>query len=286
MGRTQLSGGLLQYFPSFSCTLNRKIPIQKDRQKMDQVDKMKLTKYGFRFNLLGSSSFLSVLGIVVSIIGIIGSIACFVMGTIFGSGRSGRKLGGFAMVVLYTIGAVLLIIMIPYLAMWILLKIKTSKQDIPGIERIGKVYSYVSGSLEIIAMIARIIYSAWTLASFSSFFRSDLFIRIESVYILGAVIYFVFACLKIHGIRVENNKLIGMYIEFRYVLFALHMIGFIIYSIFSILIAGELFLIMAIIGLIVGGVYFILDIGLTVILHSIRVDRENTAGTENPMKNF
>ena len=88
---------------------------------MDQVDKMKLTKYGFRFNLLRSSSFLSVLGIVVSVIGIIGSIACFVMGSIFGSERSGRELGGFGgselMVILYIIGAVLLIIMIPYLAM-------------------------------------------------------------------------------------------------------------------------------------------------------------------------
>jgi len=246
---------------------------------MDQVDKMKLTKYGFRFNLLRSSSFLSVLGIVVSIIGIIGSIACFVMGSIFGSGRSGRELGGYAMVIPNTIGAVLLIIMIPYLAMWILLKIKTSKQDIPGIEKIGKVYSYVSGSLEIIAMIARILFSAWSLSSISSFGWADnLLIGIQSVYIIGAAIYFVFACLKIHGIRVENNKLMGMYLGFRYGLFALHMIGFII------LIKYTGFL--AIIGLIVGGVYFILDIGLTVILHSIRVDRENTAGTENPMKNF
>jgi len=215
-----------------------------------------------------------VLGIVVSVIGIIGSIACFVMGSIFGSGRSGRELGGFAMVIL--------IIMTPYLAMSILLKIKTSKQDIPGIERIGKVYSYVSGSLEIIAMISRIIYSAWILASASSFPRSSdigIGIGIGSVYIIGAVIYFVFACLKIHGIRVENNKLMGMYLGFRYGLFALHMIGFII------LIKYTGFL--AIIGLIVGGVYFILDIGLTVILHSIRVVyREKTAGTENATENF
>ena len=64
-------------------------------------------------------------------------------------------------------GGVIIIIMIPYLVMWILLKIKTSKQDIPGMEKIGKVYSYVSGSLEIIAMIAVIIHillydSVWT----------------------------------------------------------------------------------------------------------------------------
>merc|ERR1711860_172186 len=109
-------------------------------------------------------------------------------------------------------------------------------------------------------MIARIIISAWRLASASSFLRSS-DIGIGSVYFIGAVIYFVFACLKIHGIRVENNKLIGMYLGFRYGLFALHMIGFIILSIYT----GFF----GIIGLIVGGVYFILDIGLTVILHSI-----------------
>jgi len=216
-----------------------------------------------------------VLGIVVSVIGIIGSIACFLMG-LWDQYLDLEEVFANS----YTIGAVLLIIMIPYLAMWILLKIKTSKQDIPGIEKIGKVYSYVSGSLEIIAMIARILFSAWSLSSISSFGWADnLLIGIQSVYIIGAAIYFVFACLKIHGIRVENNKLMGMYLGFRYGLFALHMIGFII------LIKYTGFL--AIIGLIVGGVYFILDIGLTVILHSIRVVyREKTAGTENATENF
>ena len=56
------------------------------------------------------------------------------------------------------------------------------------------------------------------------------------------------------------------------------MIGLIIYS--------TSFKDLAIIVMIVSAVYFILGNGLTVILHSIRVDRENTAGTENPVKNF
>ena len=46
---------------------------------------------------------------------------------------------------------------------------------------------------------------------------------------------------------------------------------------------GALLVIVALLG---GTVYFILDIGLTVILHSIRVDRENTAMTETPTKNL
>ena len=240
---------------------------------MDQ-GKIKLTRYGFRFNLLNSSSFLSVLGIVVSILGIIGSIVCFV----YGSRGCSRDWGCLFKNIFDTMGGVLLIIMIPYLAMWILLKIKTSKQDIPGMEKIGKVYSYVSGSLEIITMIAWIIISVWTLASV--LYLTDLKIGIQIAYIIGAIIYFVFACLKIHGIRVENNNLIGTYLGFRYVLFALHMVGFIFLTRY---VLGFLF---GLPGFIVGGVYFILDIGLTVILHSIRVDREKTAGTENPMKNF
>ena len=240
---------------------------------MDQ-GKIKLTRYGFRFNLLNSSSFLSVLGIVVSILGIIGSIVCFV----YGSRGCSRDWGCLFKNIFDTMGGVLLIIMIPYLAMWILLKIKTSKQDIPGMEKIGKVYSYVSGSLEIITMIAWIIISVWTLASV--LYLTDLKIGIQIAYIIGAIIYFVFACLKIHGIRVENNNLIGTYLGFRYVLFALHMVGFIFLTRY---VLGFLF---GLPGLIVGGVYFILDIGLTVILHSIRVDKENSARTENPMKNF
>ena len=239
---------------------------------MDQVDKMKLTKYGFRFNLLRSSFFLSVLGIGVSILGIIGSIACFVWGAI--TGITGGPSREEAMIILMILGAVLFILMITYLVMWIILKIITNKQDIPGMEKIGKVYSYVSGSLEILTMIAWIIYSAVNLGSG----RGVILIGIQSVYIVCAAIYSVFACLKIHGIRVENNKLIGTYLGFRYGLFALHMIGFIILSVYT----G----IFELIALIVGGVYFILDIGLTVILHSIRVDKENTAEKENPMKNF
>ena len=239
---------------------------------MDQVDKMKLTKYGFNLTLFGASSFLSVLGIVVSIIGVIASIAFFVLGSIvtvkYKTERDYRTL-------LYVTGAVILILVIPYLIMWILLKIKTSKQDVPGIERIGKIYSYVSGSLEIIAMIARIIVSIRTLNLLAGWPATYLIVDI--VFIIGAAIYLAFACLKIHGVRVENNKLVGTYLGFRYGLFVLHMIGFIILSIIRRHFEINIFVV---------GIHFILDIGLTVILHSIRVDRENTAGTETVMKNF
>ena len=240
---------------------------------MDQADKLKLTKFGFHLNLLGASTFLSVLGIIVSSIGIIGGLIDYFINDS---------------------GALILIpfLLIPYLFMWILLKIMTGKQDVPAIERIGKVYSYVSSSFEIVAMIIQIIFSALAVKKHFSLYLSSIdvtsipasfiaannvSIALGSVYMVFSVIYLVFACLKIHGVRVENNKLIGTYIGFRYGLIALFMILLIILN----ALRGFDFIIP-----IYEVVYFILDIGLTVILHSIWVDRENTAGTENPMKNF
>lgn len=227
---------------------------------------MKLTRYGFHLDLLGFSSFLSVLGIIVSIIGIIGGIVFFYFGSQLqniGPQRSTR-------VTFFVIGGVSLLLMLLYLNMWILLKIKTNKQDIPGIEKIGKVYSYVSGSLEIIGTIVLIVFSIIGLLGGED-------VGMITGYIIGSAIYLIFACLKIHGIRVGNIKLLGTYLGFRYALFILYMIAFIVLSILT----GR----MAIAALITGIVYFILDIGLTVILHSIRVDREN-AGTESQLKNF
>ena len=227
---------------------------------------MKLTRYGFHLDLLGFSSFLSVLGIIVSIIGIIGGIVLFSVGSQLqniGPQRSTR-------VTIFVIGGVSLLLMLLYLIMWILLKIKTNKQDIPGIEKIGKVYSYVSGSLEIIGTIVLIVFSIIGLLGGED-------VGMITGYIIGSAIYLIFACLKIHGIRVGNIKLLGTYLGFRYALFILYMIAFIVLGILT----GR----MAIAALITGIVYFIMDIGLTVILHSIRVDREN-AGTESQMKNF
>ena len=228
---------------------------------------MKLTRYGFHLDLLGFSSFLSVLGIIVSIIGIIGGIVLFCVGSQLqniGTQRSTR-------VTIFVIGGVSLLLMLLYLIMWILLKMKTNKQDIPGIEKIGKVYSYVSGSLEIIGTMALIIFSIIGLLG------PYPLLGLNIGFIIGSTIYLIFACLKIHGIRVGNIKLLGTYLGFRYALFILYMIAFIVMSIKT----GQL----AIAALITGIIYFILDIGLTVILHSIRVNREN-AGTESQMKNF
>ena len=239
-----------------------------------------MTRFGLGMDLFQFSRDLSVSGICVSIIGVIGGIALIAITSVYILPYSE---------LLYGAGAVILTIMIPYLAMWILLMNKTNKKDIPGIEKIGKVYSYISGSLEIIGLIVHIgLDIDFIVAIVSTLARSGRGHRNSFAYIyiilgckigldIGAAVYLIFVCLKIHGIRVEKNKLLGAYIGFRYALFILYMIGGAILCALN----GNLNWI----ALIVAFAFFILDIGLTAILHSIRADRENNAGTENALNN-
>merc|ERR1711934_258301 len=258
--------GTLKYYLINNVCIERK----KTSHQMDhQVDQMRLTKFGFHLNLLGFSTFLSVLGILVSIIGEIGGYVLIWPESRFSRSGDPGPLG---------VGCALLVLMIPYLIMWILLMITTSQQDIPGIEKIGKVYTNVSGSLEIIVLIALIIFSNLDLFNSYSYSYYHYIDFGNIICIIGSAIFLIFACLKIHGIRVENNKLLGKYLGIRCALFILYMISFSIWSVLG----GYRRNWTAIVFLIVGKVYFILDIGLTVILHSISVDRENTADPENP----
>ena len=130
------------------------------------------------------------LGIAVSIVGVIGGIALFVLESQF----SEKELGPFVKV----FGGVLLILLIPYLIMWIILKIKTSEQDITGIERIGKFYTYVSGSLEIIGMIARILLSIIGIRSGIGHYLTLL----NMGYIFGSAMYVSLLCLP----KISRNK--------------------------------------------------------------------------------
>ena len=240
---------------------------------MTEFDKMKLTKFGCYLNLQKFSFCLSVVGIVFSIFGIIGGYSAFMRG--FLNRRES--------VIYYITGAVILTLSMPYLAMWILLKIKTSKKDIPGIERIGKVYCYVSGSMEIIGMIIYI--GLETLIWIFEITRGRYYYRSVTGEILQsccAAVYLIFACLKIHLIRVQKTKLLGTYLGFRYALFFIYMTDIVI---FSQSYARDIMM-LSIIGLIGCIPYFILDLGLTIILHSIRVDRKKTAGIENPLNNI
>ena len=196
---------------------------------------------------------LSMVGIGASLIGVVGAIAAIVVGTQF----TRNQLQPFSSATFYGIGATLFILIVPYLAMWILLKVKTNKQDILGIEQIGRVYSYVSGSLEILATLTGMILSI-------------VYLDIDAKIISGALSWSFLVFMKIYAIRLDNNGfLIGICFVIRHIQF----VEFIIIPIILVCIStGATQIIWIVAG--VGGVaYFILDIGLTLILFSILEDR-------------
>merc|ERR550534_731866 len=103
---------------------------------------MKLTKFGFRLNLLRFSSVLSLFGIVTSLLMIIVGFAVIVM---INSGSTFVSVNG--QIIIIVMGLVIFL-NIPYLVIWIVIKIKTSKRHISGVERIVKIYCYAIGFIE------------------------------------------------------------------------------------------------------------------------------------------
>ena len=205
-----------------------------------------------RKQLLKEASRLSVVGIIVSIIGSIGFVAAMVF--MFGG------IGDILMKILENaryqeiVGALLVLLIIQYLTlpMWILLKIKTANKDIFGIEKILTIYSYVSGALEIIVPLTLSIIS----------FRIWL--------IVLSAVYIFFACLKIHGVRVEKNELLYAYIGFRILLLIIYAITFFVLLFMA-------YGVVTFCTLIFGVFHFKLDLRLNWILFDIRVDRKSTA---------
>ena len=206
-----------------------------------------------REQLLKEASRLSVVGMIVSILGSIGFVAAMVF--MFGG------IGDIWMKILQNaryqeiVGALLVLLIIQYLTlpMWILLKIKTANKDIFGIEKILTIYSYVSGALEIIVPLTLSIIS----------FRIWL--------IVLSAVYIFFACLKIHGVRVEKNELLYAYIGFRILLLIVYAITFFVLLFMAY--GGVTFC-----TLIFGVFHFKLDIRLNYILLDIRVARKSNAG--------
>ena len=95
--------------------------------------------------------------------------------------------------------------------------------------------------------------------------------------LIFVTVYLIMACLKIHGIRLLKNKLLGIYLGFRYVFLIIHLI----LEIASMIKSDDMFYVMfaidnsiAIVMLIIVTLYTILDLGLINILYGIREGRK------------
>ena len=282
----------------------QKVASDAYKAAQDSVDNMKLSKYGFNRSLIGSTAALSWLGIVSSVIGILGGVSTVVIGICEIKDLDGRGLlmpDYTRLTIRYSIvigaGSVIILSNFIFVLMWIHLKRRTTERDIFRIEETAKTLNSFITMLEVIVMtilIAFFIISLTTLeiasTEYTDFRESQLiWIVVDlagtsevtgrsegkivglAMGLTAAIIYLVFAFVKICAIQKKESKFLEMYVRSigcRLILLFLEGLGIIAGAIW---VSPLLFcpLLLAVI------LFFILDNGLIIILHSIRVNRDS-----------
>ena len=237
----------------------------KHEEKLEPVHfyrSMKLEKYGLRLKTLGFVSFLAWSGMMFGILGILFSLELLILPTDLVMSYD---------FLFYIGGIVGIFTSTTWLGLSVALRKRNVNKDFRGIRRILKIKCFITGSLEIILSILGIIVSILTAVSVTS----DRQIPLELSWFcgLGFLVYLAFACLKIHGVRTDNNKYINSYIAFKMMNFVLCVsLGISVYiylcqNIFIQLSVGTLWIIF-IFALIVISFVFIYYIGPLVVLYN------------------
>ena len=279
----------------------QKVASDANKAAQDSVDNMKLSKYGFNRSLIGSTAVLSWLGIVSSVVGILGGVSTVVIGICEIKDLNGRGLLmpdytrlRIRYSIVMTAGSVIILSNFIFVLMWIHLKRRTTEKDIFRIEETAKTLNSFITLLEVIMvtiLIAFFIISLATLelasTEYTDFRETQLiWIVIDlagtsevtpgkivglAMGLTAAIIYLVFAFVKICAIQKKESIFLEIYIRSircRQILLFLEALG---------IIAGAIWVSAVLFSplLVAVTLIFIFDNGLIIILHSIRVNRES-----------
>ena len=278
-----------------------------NKAAQDSVNMMQLTKYGFNKNLIGSTAVLSWLGIVSSVLGILGGVSSAVIGICELKARdwegnlkiTDARLRIRYFLVIFAGSSFMILSNFIFVLMWIHLKRRTTEKDIFRIEEAVKITINFIAILEVVVvtiLIAFFLISLSTLelasTEYIDFRETQLILIVIDLagtseeitpgkivgLVLGltaAIICLMFAFVKIFGIQKEKNKFLEIYIRYCPLLFLLVCMGTVAGAIWVSTILFSSLLATVVI------IFFILDIGLTIILHSIRVGNLDISRREN-----
>ena len=253
---------------------------------------LRLSKMGFKLKLFGFTTFIAVTGIFVSLFGLIIGGALVILPRVrqleSGSHQMMKMFYGasFGLVFAVSIG---------WLIMSCLLLRKSLQKNVDSIEKIAKNGSYASGSLEILTGLGFLIFNI------ISVFKGAT-VAVGNIVISSIHLSFMF--LKIHGIRKYEDRLMKAYIIYRYVLFCLFLLvvvfGLMLLHFFVLpfitrscqlwchgkyysknlesMLSSTWTILVVIVGIVVVSLIFLQDIGITIILQSIR---QNKKGKED-----
>ena len=173
------------------------------------LDQLRLESYGCNMRVTTAVSLLGWAGIIISVLSILSGILVAVIATV-ASPPMFRKLG---MGIYTTSGVVVIIIFLMLLIMNILLIKRNRAGSFDLVKKMLANICKLFLSLELIASLGLVIFMA-ALTALSSKLYSFVLVALLIVAIIMCLVWMIFVCLAIHGVRKNSKSLLNVYIKY------------------------------------------------------------------------
>jgi len=249
---------------------------EKDQEENEKkkLGEMKLSKFGFGFELTGFVAFLGWTGMCLfSLLGLVGSALVTVpidIPNLF-RGSSSRINQELEVVValMQGFGSAFLLIAVGFFLMNFFLRKKNKENDFQGVKKMLTVICSIS------IVITIIVYSVLLICSMYEILIGTLAPRHFSSLILFPAL--IIQCLLLHGIKAERSGFIKAFLIFHYTLFVFFIAGLAIvsigcafyYGMFIVVLCGLLYIMIL-------TFIFVFNIGFYVVLHSFYLEKEKS----------
>ena len=243
---------------------------ENENQKKMKQGEMKLSKFGFGFELTGFVAFLSWTGMCLySLLGVLGVLLISLpMEPYF---RKAWNDDIFVTVLMQGFGSAFLVISVGYFVMNYLLRKRNRDGNFKGVKKMLTVLCTISAVITILVYSALSVGLLVVIAMMGGIFLPYHF------YLIFLIPALVFWCLLLHGIRKGKSGFVKAFLVFHYTIFGLHFaclalssVGSAIgYGMFIIFPCGLLFIMVA-------TFFFVFNIGFYIALHSIFLEEERT----------
>jgi len=247
---------------------------EKDQEENGKrkLGEMKLSKFGFGFELTGFVAFLGWTGMCLfSLLGLVGSALITVPIDIPNLFR-GSGIGinwEFVVALMQGFGSAFLLIAFGFFLMNYLLRKKNKENDFQGVKKMLTVICSIS------IVITIIVYSVLLIWSMYEILNGILAPRHFSSIILFPAL--IIQCLLLHGIKNERSGFIKPFLIFHYTFFVFLIVGVAIasigsayyYGMFTVVLCGILYIMIL-------TFIFVFNIGFYVVLHSFYLEKEKS----------
>jgi len=248
--------------------LNEKDQEENRNQLKMKLGEMRLSKFGFGFELTGFTAFLGWAGMCLfSLLGLVGSALITVPIDIPNLFRGSGINWEVVVALMQGFGSAFLLIAVGFFLLNFFLRKKNKENDFQGVKKMLTMICSIS------IVIRIIVYSVLLIWSMYEILNGILAPRHFSSLILFPAL--IIQCLLLHGIKNERSGFIKAFLIFHYTLFVFLIVGLAIasigsacfYGMFTVVLCGLLYIMIL-------TFIFVFNIGFYVVLHSFYLEKE------------